>query len=403
MPLSYSETSSPSSTTFTVGFAYINTNDIKAAGKNTGDSNWTALTVSNPQVSNGVTTVTVAGATSYDSVRVYRATSSESLVDFQNGSRLSESDLDTAYRQGLFAAQEVLENPVENITSVGPQGPAGADGADGADGAGSSATINNNADNRVITGSDTANTLEGEANLTFNGSLGVGITTPDTSTYFGKVIHVANGSNAGIMFNRTDSTAAKWSIGCNSAANLDFVKENAVKMRVDSSGRVLVNTTSTVTGEGYLQVKGSTNLSAWQVNSNGLVALRFFNSSGSSVGGITVNGSGTVYATSSDYRLKENEVAISDGIARLKQLKPYRFNFKTDVDEDGNPTEIVDGFFAHEVSSVVPEAISGEKDGEEMQGIDQSKLVPLLTSALQEAITKIETLESKVTALEANA
>ena len=134
MPLSYSETSSPSSTTFTVGFAYININDIKAAGKNTGDSDWTALTVSNPQVSNGVTTVTVAGATSYDSVRVYRATSSESLVDFQNGSRLSESDLDTAYRQGLFAAQEVLENPVENITAVGPQGPAGADGADGADG-----------------------------------------------------------------------------------------------------------------------------------------------------------------------------------------------------------------------------------------------------------------------------
>jgi|8_EtaG_2_1085327.scaffolds.fasta_scaffold15823_3 hypothetical protein len=188
----------------------------------------------------------------------------------------------------------------------------------------------------------------------------------------------------------------------------------SIRVKVDSSGRVLINHTTAVTGEGYLQVKGSTNLSAWQVNSNGLVALRFFNASGSGVGGITVNASGTVYATSSDYRLKENEVAISDGIARLKQLKPYRFNFKTDVDKDGNPTEIVDGFFAHEVSSVVPEAISGEKDametytddnGDEQtrinpQGIDQSKLVPLLTSALQEAITKIETLEARVTTLE---
>jgi len=125
-------------------------------------------------------------------------------------------------------------------------------------------------------------------------------------------------------------------------------------------------------------------------------------------GSISQTNNSTAFNTSSDYRLKENEVAISDGITRLKTLKPYRFNFKTDADKT------VDGFFAHEVSSVVPEAINGEKDaietytddnGDEQtrinpQGIDQSKLVPLLTSALQEAITKIETLEAKVTALE---
>ena len=105
------------------------------------------------------------------------------------------------------------------------------------------------------------------------------------------------------------------------------------------------------------------------------------------------SGSATAFNTSSDYRLKENEVAISDGITRLKTLKPYRFNFKTD------PSKTVDGFFAHEVTAV-PEAIAGEKDGTEMQGIDQSKLVPLLTAALQEAITKIETLETRVAALE---
>jgi hypothetical protein len=139
-----------------------------------------------------------------------------------------------------------------------------------------------------------------------------------------------------------------------------------------------------------------------------LVAIRFFNASGSGVGGITVNASGTVYATSSDYRLKENEVAISDGITRLKTLKPYKFNFKTEPDTK------VDGFFAHEVSSIVPEAIIGEKDvtekytdenGDEQtrivpQGIDQAKLVPLLTAALQEAVAKIEALEARVTTLE---
>tara|TARA_A100001035_G_scaffold188928_1_gene150773 strand:+ start:700 stop:1719 length:1020 start_codon:yes stop_codon:yes gene_type:complete len=125
------------------------------------------------------------------------------------------------------------------------------------------------------------------------------------------------------------------------------------------------------------------------------------------VGSITTNGSSVSYNTSSDYRLKENAVAISDGITRLKTLKPYRFNWKAD------PSTTVDGFFAHEVTAV-PEAVTGtkdqistEKDGAIPKGdpiyqtIDQSKLVPLLTAALQEAIAKIEVLETKVAALEA--
>ena len=117
----------------------------------------------------------------------------------------------------------------------------------------------------------------------------------------------------------------------------------------------------------------------------------------------SINGSGTStsFNTSSDYRLKENEVNISDGITRLKLLKPYRFNWKSE------PSRTEDGFFAHEVTPVVPEAISGEKDapideaGAGYQQIDYGKLVPLLTAALQEAITKIETLETKVAVLEA--
>ena len=139
----------------------------------------------------------------------------------------------------------------------------------------------------------------------------------------------------------------------------------------------------------------------------------FDNASGTVVGTIQSNVSSTSFNTSSDYRLKENATAISDGITRLKTLKPYRFNFKDNV------SKTVDGFFAHEVTAV-PEAVTGTKDEvitQEMidndnapkgsvgdpiyQGIDQSKLVPLLTAALQEAITKIETLETKVAALEA--
>jgi len=107
------------------------------------------------------------------------------------------------------------------------------------------------------------------------------------------------------------------------------------------------------------------------------------------------------YSTSSDYRLKENIVPISDGIERIKQLKPCKFNFI-----GGDADYVVDGFLAHEAGEVVHEAINGEKDAVDKdgnpvyQGIDQSKIVPLLAAALKDAIEKIEQLEARVQALE---
>ena len=118
------------------------------------------------------------------------------------------------------------------------------------------------------------------------------------------------------------------------------------------------------------------------------------------VGEIRTSTTATSYITSSDYRLKENVTAITSATDRLNQLNPVRFNFIADADTT------VDGFLAHEVATVIPEAISGEKDEVDAdgnavyQGIDQSKLVPLLTAALQEALTKIEQLETRITALE---
>ena len=121
-----------------------------------------------------------------------------------------------------------------------------------------------------------------------------------------------------------------------------------------------------------------------------------FRSSGTQIGSIGKSGTtSTTYNTSSDYRLKENESSITDGITRLKILKPYRFNWKADA------STRVDGFFAHEVTPAVPEAITGTKDEVDennkpiYQQIDQSKLVPLLVAALQEAIGRIEALEAK--------
>jgi hypothetical protein len=154
--------------------------------------------------------------------------------------------------------------------------------------------------------------------------------------------------------------------------------------------------------------------------------LIYFGNNGTGVGAITCTATTTSYATSSDYRLKENVEYDFDATTRLKQLKPARFNFIADADTT------VDGFLAHEVQSVVPEAITGTHDGmrdeeyevtpavldddgnevtpavmgtrsvPDYQGIDQSKLVPLLVKTIQEQQSVIEDLTSRIVALEAN-
>ena len=194
----------------------------------------------------------------------------------------------------------------------------------------------------------------------------------------------------------------------NSATGTDF-------LRINSSGQLLCKTTGVGGGLGGVRLQNpDVGTSRFGTSGSGQITyIQFVNNNGASItGSISGNASSTAFNTSSDYRLKENESLISDGITRLKQLKPYRFNWKSDS------STIVDGFFAHEVSSIVPESITGTKDavavqedvdkgiadaiGEPIyQSIDQAKLVPLLVAAVKEAVTKIETLEIKVAALEA--
>ncbi len=187
----------------------------------------------------------------------------------------------------------------------------------------------------------------------------------------------------------------------------------AERARLDSSGNLLIGRTGTdqnaeiglvLSGDGYINHTQNSSSANFGVYNNRVAASTnylYFKTDGLVRGSIQWTSSSTSYNTTSDYRLKENVVGITDGITRIKSLKPSRFNFIADADRT------VDGFVAHEVSDIVPEAISGAKDAvddegnPEYQGIDQSKLVPLLTAALQEAITKIETLETKVAALEA--
>jgi len=142
-----------------------------------------------------------------------------------------------------------------------------------------------------------------------------------------------------------------------------------------------------------------TGLKIKRVSSTGTQAVAFVTETNTQVGSITIGTTTTAYNTTSDYRLKENVVSITNGIDRIKQLQPKRFNFIGDE-------QIVDGFLAHEAQDVVPEAVTGEKDGilpngdPVYQGIDQAKIVPLLTAALQEAVAKIEFLETRIETLE---
>jgi hypothetical protein len=134
--------------------------------------------------------------------------------------------------------------------------------------------------------------------------------------------------------------------------------------------------------------------------STGLTDIANFRNPNGTVGTIRTNGSGTSYYTSSDYRLKENVVTDWDATTRLKQLKPSRFNFIADADTT------LDGFLAHEVQDIVPEATHGTKDeldsdgNPEYQGIDHARLVPLLTKAMQEQQTLIENLTARIATLE---
>jgi hypothetical protein len=202
------------------------------------------------------------------------------------------------------------------------------------------------------------------------------------------------------------------------------------KMRLNNSGNILHGTTTHVNAAKYLmEFDRVPNTGMTIENTNGTSATQhmIFRNSNGNVGSVTVSGSSTAFNTSSDHRLKQGVEDMTGAIDRVKALAPKRFQFIADTDTT------VDGFLAHEAQAVVPEAVTGKHneietwtqqqidDGDApdgtsaddnkldgdgntipvMQGIDQAKLVPLLTGALQEAIAKIETLETKVAALEA--
>ena len=266
--------------------------------------------------------------------------------------------------------------------------------------------------------------------ITGNGNVGIGTSNPSTKVEISDsspALRLSDSATIGtsgrkagaIEFYQNDASGGA-GIGSsitayhvNQSGNLDLrfqAGNDTERMRITSSGNLLIHqSSSSVPGSGNttegacfekaadgstLFVSRGANASAiFNRNSAGNTVI--FNRSGNQHGRIVVNSNGTVsYLNNSDYRVKENVVVLDNAIDRVKQLLPKRFNFIADADIT------VDGFLAHEAQTVVPEAVEGthnevDDDGNPvMQGIDQSKLVPLLTAALQEAITRIEALEN---------
>jgi hypothetical protein len=183
-------------------------------------------------------------------------------------------------------------------------------------------------------------------------------------------------------------------------------------LRIDSAQKTYIGSTALTFRADYLTDAplrtaplGAGSTQSGAESYTGSTDVRYHNSFSNPngiVGSISTDGSATAYNTSSDYRLKENVVPLTGAADRVNQLQVHRFNFIAD------PSKTVDGFIAHEAQEIVPECVTGTKDEVDAdgnpvyQGIDQSKLVPLLTAALQEAIAEIASLKDRVAALEAS-
>lgn len=281
----------------------------------------------------------------------------------------------------------------------------------------------------VITTADNTGILQlktaGTTAVTVNASqnVGIGTTSPDGDLQIYRnaatsLIRMTSSTTgvAGIDFGDTDAVDRGQVRYFNNGDYLLFATANSERMRIDSSGNVLVGTSSTTprdftsgtgtklptTGGPFEFATSDTNVSFFNYTGSASGSGNFINfrQQGAGRGSISTNGSTTAYNTSSDYRLKENIVPITGALDKVALLKPVTFTWK----ETGNASQ---GFIAHELQAIVPDCVTGEKDAVDAegnpvyQGVDTSFLVATLTAAIQEQQTIINDLKARVTALEA--
>ena len=248
------------------------------------------------------------------------------------------------------------------------------------------------------------------ARIDSSGNLGLGTSSPSTLLHLyssAPVLRLQDGGNwgsnatGGIEFYDQNSLMAVSEVVSNGdynhnlieAGNMKFLTTNTERMRISSAGGILMNTTTT--GDGVLRIDfndasssplnyGAT-ITAGRTNSS--VSIGFANPNGL-VGSIQTLNSATSYNTSSDYRLKE-DLQDFNALDIASKIKMYDFKWKVDDTRSY-------GVMAHELQEVFPQAVVGEKDAEEMQGVDYSKLVPILLKSIQELKSEIDELKKEI-------
>ena len=300
----------------------------------------------------------------------------------------------------------------------------GTTGISGVDGSASAPALQGSDSNTGVSfGSDfiAFNTGGTErARFADSGNFGINRTTPNfpfvarRTDASGLIAEFANNGGYGLWVGQNSATGEAY-LRTGSGQPLAFVTNGGSglaneRMRIHANAYISFGTTSTNPTNGGSVLEGEYgHLQLSRTGTNSETMIRF-NRDGSTRGSIVVSTS-TTYNTSSDYRLKENVTNLTDALTRLKKVTPRRFSFIDDKDN-----QLIDGFIAHEVSTAVPEAVTGTKDQVELaddnekgikkgdpiyQQLDYSKFVPLLTAALQEEVAKREALEARVAALEA--
>jgi hypothetical protein len=283
-------------------------------------------------------------------------------------------------------------------------------------------TINASTSAGLVQTADTSGVLQlqtaGTTAVTVNASQNVGIGTASPAGDVTRYLNIVGSGGAGIFLHdsnqgvtASDGTTLQ-AAGVNTylynreAGFIAFGTSDIERMRIDSSGRVMINGTdaaSTWHYTGKFHVKsdagsGSTVMSVRYAGTSAFRNISIENDNGQ-VGYIQTSSSTTTYSTSSDYRLKENILPMTNALDKVMQLNPVTFTWKSDG-SDGQ------GFIAHELQTIIPDAVGGQKDAvredgtPDYQGVDTSFLVATLTAAIQEQQTIINELKARVTALE---
>jgi len=261
---------------------------------------------------------------------------------------------------------------------------------------------------------DTSGALQLQTNgtttaVTINTSqqVGIGTSSPSDALQVASGGVIISGGNLKVTDGTTsfqmgvNNFATGYGMGTTSSTPLIFAANGSERMRIDTSGNLLVGVTSTFTSivQGIqAQAVGGASLALNRTTNTGAVARFFY--AGTEVGNISVTGSATTFNSTSDYRLKENVVPMTDALNKVSLLKPVTYTWKA----DGSAGQ---GFIAHELQAIIPDAVTGEKDAidkngnPEYQSIDPRNIVATLTAAIQELNAKVEAQAATITALQA--